>query len=116
MGRSQRHKIEQQGYDSSGDRFEQGAVAPGVQKPTLASISPNTAVKGGANITVTCTGTNFSAPMLVNFGSQVLACTVVSATSATFIAPVAARTTTGVVPVSVQCASYPSGSQNFTFT
>jgi hypothetical protein len=108
--------ISVQGYDASGDRYEQGASSPAAKPCTLSGISPNTAVKGSANITVTCTGTNFSAPMRVNFGDQALACTVVSATSATFVAPVAARTTTGVVPVSVQVGQFASGPQNFTFT
>lgn len=116
MSRSQRHKITVQGYDSSGDRNEQGASNPATKPVTLSGISPNTAVAGGADATVTMTGTNFSAPMFANFGSTALPVTVASATSATFVAPVAARVGAGTVSVLAQVGPFSSGAQTFTFT
>lgn len=116
MSRSQRHLIEQQGYDSSGDKNEQGALSPVVKAPTLASLAPATAVHGTANITVTATGTNFVAPMSVNWGGVGLAATVTSPTTLTFIAPISTHGFAVGVLVKVRAGPYESGGQNFAVT
>lgn len=113
--RSQRHKIAVQGYDSSGDTYEQGAVGDSVKAPTLASLSPNTGVHGAAAQTVTATGTNFVAPMSVLWGSVGLAAVVTSPTTLTFQAPLPSASA-GTVAVKVVKATYQSGSQNYTVT
>ena len=51
--------------------------------PTLTSISPTSAVAGGAAITLTVNGTNFVSGSAVNFNGSALATTFVSATQLT---------------------------------
>lgn len=59
--------------------------------PTLTSISPTTAVAGGANATVTCTGTGFVTGVTkVTVDGDDMPTTFVSATSVTFVMPVSA--------------------------
>lgn len=53
--------------------------------PTLTSINPTTAVAGSADVTVTLTGTNFSAACEVLFDGQVHPSTFVSPTSMTTV-------------------------------
>lgn len=115
-GRSQRHKVRRDGVASNGESFAEGAAPPGTQLPTLSGISPNTAVHGAANATITATGTLFTTLSKIVFAGADLATTFVSATSLTATAPIAARATSGVVKVLVRTGELQSGTQDFTFT
>ena len=116
MSRSQRHLIEQQGYDSSGDKNEQGALSPVIKVPTFASMSPATGVHGAANITVTATGTNFVAPMSVSWAGTGLPATVTSPTTLTFIAPISTHGFAVGVLVKLRAGPYETAGQNFAVT
>jgi len=86
--------------------------------PTLASISPTTAVHGAANTTVTLTGTNFntnSSEVLVN--GNVFPRTFVSATSMTIVLPTLTVPAAGVWTIQVRNQGvFTTASKSFTFT
>jgi hypothetical protein len=82
---------------------------------TLTAIAPNTAVIGGADLTLTATGTGFTAASVIVFGGAALTTTFVSATelSAT-VQP--ATASEGIVPVLVRTGAQDTAALNFTFT
>lgn len=86
--------------------------------PTLASISPTTAVHGAADTTVTLTGTNFHttySEVLVN--NTPVARTFVSATSMTIVLPTSAVPAATIAYVSVRNQGvFQTVSKPFTFT
>jgi len=86
--------------------------------PTLASISPTTAVHGAANTTVTLTGTNFNttySEVLVN--GEVFPRTFVSATSMTIVLPTLTVPAAAVWSVAVRNQGvFVTVSKTFTFT
>ena len=72
-------------------------------RPTLASISPTTAVHGAANITITCTGAGFvSGATKVTYDGLDQPTTFVSATSVTAPYPLASVPAAKVVAVNVR--------------
>ena len=89
MGRSQRHKIEEQGYTSRGEIYEQGAIndkvlgavgAIATARPVLSSLSPATAVCSSANLTMHAIGTGFDVNTKIIFGGKTMVTTLVSPT------------------------------------
>jgi hypothetical protein len=86
--------------------------------PTLASISPTTAVHGAANTTVTLTGTNFHttySEVIVN--GAVFPRTFVSATSMTIVLPTLTVPAAGVWNIAVRNQGvFTTVSKPFTFT
>lgn len=85
--------------------------------PTLASISPTTAVAGAANTTVTLTGTNFSAASEVLVNNVPVAKTFVSATSMTTVLPTSTVVGAQVWQISVRNNGvFQTASKPFTFT
>jgi hypothetical protein len=86
--------------------------------PTLASISPTTAVAGAANTTVTLTGTNFNtntSEVLVN--NNPVARTFVSATSMTTVLPTLTVVGAQVWQISVRnLGVYQTAPKPFAFT
>ncbi len=90
MPRSQRHKIEEQGYTSRGEIYEQGAVNDKIlaalggalanSRPVLNSINPATAVCGSADLSMHALGTFFDINTKIIFGGATMATTFVSAT------------------------------------
>src|SRR4029450_3389202 len=108
MGRSQRHKVEEQGFASSGALYEEGGLndkifarlgGPGAVFPTLTSISPATAVIGGADLTMHCYGTNFTTDCKILFNHGVETTTFGSATELTTIVKPSLATVAGSYPV-----------------
>src|SRR5208283_4241344 len=84
--------------------------------PTLTAVSPNSGAQG-TNVNVTLTGTNFVAPVTVNFGGAgvtVANVVVASATSITAQFQIAAGAALGGQNVSVTTAGGTSGTQTFT--
>ncbi len=87
--------------------------------PTIASISPNSAVAGGAAFTLTINGTNFVAASMVNFGGAAPTTTFVSATQLTAAIPAAAIASAGTAAVTVTNPAPGGGASNavsFTIT
>jgi len=82
---------------------------------SLTSIAPTSAVVGSAPLTLTATGSGFTAASIIQFGGSDLATSFVSATSVTAqVDPTSA--VAGTVPVLVKDAFSTSGTQNFEFT
>jgi IPT/TIG domain-containing protein len=67
--------------------------------PTVATISPNSVVAGGAAFTLTITGTNFVAASMVTFGGTARTTTFVSSTQLTAAIPADAIASAGTVVV-----------------
>jgi hypothetical protein len=87
--------------------------------PTITSLSPNTAVAGGASFLLTVTGSNFTASSVINFNGVALATTLVSATQLTATVPASAITTAGTMPVTITTSGTggtTSPAVNFTVT
>jgi hypothetical protein len=90
MGRSQRHKIEEQGYTSRGEIYEQGAINDQVLKslggaietarPVLNSLNPASAVCMSADVSMHAIGTGFDVNTKIIFGGATMVTTYVSAT------------------------------------
>jgi YVTN family beta-propeller protein len=87
--------------------------------PTITSISPNSAMAGGAAFTLTINGTNFVPATTVNFNGTAPATTFVSATQLTAAVPAAAIASVGTAAVTVANATPGGGTSNavnFTIT
>jgi YVTN family beta-propeller protein len=87
--------------------------------PTITTISPNSAVAGGAAFTLTVNGTNFVAVSVVNFGGTARTTTFVNSTQLTAAIPAAAIASTGASPVTVTNPALGGGTSNamnFTIT
>lgn len=81
--------------------------------PTLASLNPNTGVTG-TSLSLTVTGTKFTADSVVKFGATSLATTFVSPTQLT--ATMAALPAAGTVQVTVTNTEGTSNARPFTVT
>jgi IPT/TIG domain len=82
----------------------------------LASIAPVTAAAGSADLTVTLTGTNFSAACEVLVNGAVFPSTFVSATSMTIVAKPLLIPAQTVYNVAVRKGLVVTASKPFTFT
>ena len=80
--------------------------------PTITTISPNSAVAGGAAFTLTINGTNFVAASMVNFGGSAPATTFVSSTQLTAAIPAASIASTGTLAVTVTNPAPGGGTSN----
>src|ERR1700693_3236860 len=79
--------------------------------PTITTISPNSAVAGGAAFTLTINGTNFVAASMVNFGGAAPTTTFVNSTQLAAAIPAAAIAATGMPAVTVTNPA-PGGASN----
>jgi 6-phosphogluconolactonase (cycloisomerase 2 family) len=94
-----------------------GSNPPTISNPTIATISPTSALAGGAGFTLTVSGTNFVGASVVNFGGTMPATTVVSSTELTVDIPADAIAPPGTVPVTVTNPPPGGGTSNaVTFT
>ena len=84
--------------------------------PTLASISPTTAVAGAADLTCTLTGTNFSATCEVLANNVVYASTFVSPTSITIVVKPLLIPGNTVINLAVRKGLFVTASKPFTIT
>jgi len=80
--------------------------------PAITTISPNSAVAGGAAFTLTVNGTNFVAASTVNFGGTAPATTFVSATQLTAAIPPADIASAGTAAVTVTNPAPGGGASN----
>ncbi|MBL0357904.1 MAG: hypothetical protein IPP72_13945 [Chitinophagaceae bacterium] len=87
-----------------------------VSVPALSSISPNTAVAGGAGFTLTATGTNFTAGSVINWNGAALATSFVSSTSLTAAVASTNIAAAGSASVTVVTGSNVTGAVTFTIT
>lgn len=69
--------------------------------PTLTALNPNSALAGGANLTVTLTGTNFISGSVVRWNGDTRQTTFVSATTLTVIISAADIATAGTAQITV---------------
>ena len=84
--------------------------------PTLTSISPNTAVIGDPDVTMTVTGTDFSEQSVITFNGGEEATEFVSDTELTTVVKPSTAGTAGPVPVTVKNSTLESDPLDFTFT
>jgi len=87
--------------------------------PTITTISPNSAVAGGAAFTLTINGTNFVASSMVNFGGAAPTATFVNSTQLTAAIPASSIASTGMLAVTVTNPAPGGGTSNpmnFTIT
>jgi hypothetical protein len=79
------------------------ATPPATTNPTITSVSPSSVPVGAppSGLTLTLTGTNFAAGLQVAVGNEMVAATVQSPTSLTFIAPADKLAVAGTVPLAV---------------
>lgn len=90
MARSQRHKVEEQGYTSRGEIYEQGAINDRVlgavggviatARPVLSSLNPVSAACLSADLSMHAIGTGFDVNTKIIFGGVTMATTYVNAT------------------------------------
>jgi 6-phosphogluconolactonase len=80
--------------------------------PAINSISPNSAIAGGAAFTLTINGTNFVPATTVNFNSTAPATTFVSATQLTAAVPAAAIASAGTATVTITNPAPGGGTSN----
>jgi autotransporter-associated beta strand protein len=92
-------------------------VAASVSNPTITSLSPTSAVRGSADVTLTVTGTNFANNSTVQLNGMNLTTTFVSATRLTAIIPAANLVNRGTLSITVSTpGGATSNAQNFTVT
>jgi hypothetical protein len=89
------------------------AAAP---PPTVTSLSPSTAVGGGAAFTLTISGTNFANNSVANWGSTPLTTTYVSSTRLTASVPASLIATAGTDSITVTTVNGTSTGLNFIVT
>jgi IPT/TIG domain len=84
--------------------------------PTLTTLTPSTAVHGGANLTLTCTGTGFTTNSNIYFNGGLEPTTYVSATSLTTLVKPSLVSQAIAVPVHVRNGAERTVNRTFTFT
>ena len=91
-------------------------VKAAMAAPTLTSIAPNTAAKGGSDEIVDCTGTNFNPACDVLVGGVAQPAIYVSTTLVRAQVPVKSITAAGTTTVAVRSGSQVTAPQTFTYT
>src|ERR1700735_974603 len=105
------------GLASCGGGSSKEQIPPPNQTPTITSISPNSAVAGGAAFTLAINGTNFIATSMVDFGGATAATTFVNSTQLTAAIPASSIASAGTTAVTVtNPAPGGGGSNTSTFT
>ena len=100
-----------------GGSGQSGGNQPPPPTPTITTISPNSALAGGAAFTLTIDGTNFVASSVVNFGGAAPPTTFVSSTQLTAAIPASSIVSTGTSAVKVTNPAPGGGTSNaVTFT
>jgi len=89
---------------------------PSGEPPILESISPNTAVIGGPDITMTASGIGFTESSVISFNGGEEPTTFVDGGRVTTIVKPSTATTPGSYPVTVANGDKVSGEASFTFT
>jgi 6-phosphogluconolactonase len=100
------------GLANCGGNSSNPQMPPPNQTPTITSISPNTAVAGGAAFTLRINGTNFVASSTVNFNGSAPATTFVNSTLVTAAIPASSIVSTGTPAVTVTNPAPGGGTSN----
>jgi hypothetical protein len=87
-----------------------------IAPPTLASIAPATAVIGGADLTLICTGTNYTPTSKIMFNGGEEPTTFISPTSISTVVRPSTASTPGDYPVTVKTILGETPPKQFTFT
>jgi len=95
----------------AGSSFEMEITPP----PTLVSLSPNTAVSGDPDFTLSCIGTDFAGGTVIVFGQNDEPTTLVSDTEVTTVVK-PSLFTPAVVPVRIRDGGYNTDPVDFIFT
>ena len=82
--------------------------------PTIASLSPSSAIAGGEEFTLTLNGINFTSAAVVKWGTTALKATYVSAVKLTAVVPAELIETAGTAKVTVTTAKGTSTAATFT--
>ena len=85
----------------SGSSQSNGNQPPPPSAPTITTISPSSAVAGGAAFTLTVNGTNFVASSMVNFGGAATTTTFVNSSQLTAAIPASSIASAGTPAVTV---------------
>jgi IPT/TIG domain-containing protein len=93
-----------------------GPAPASIPIPTVASLSPNTAVIGGADLVMTVTGTNFLTNSTIFFNHGAEKTTYISPTQLSTVIKPSLAGTAGSYPVEVSNVVHKSNASNFTFT
>jgi YVTN family beta-propeller protein len=108
------------GLANCGGSSSKGPLPPPPnQTPTITSLSPNTAVAGGPDFTLTINGTNFVASSMVHFGGAAPATTFVNSSQLTAAIPASSIASAGTPAVTVTNPASSGGTSiaiNFTVT
>ena len=109
------NQAEQTDKDDKGWVFD-GNNNPQPVSPTLGSISPNTAVIGGEDVTMVCNGTDFTSASVITFNGGDEPTTFISENQVSTIVKPSTAGTPGAYPVTVKNSTLESDPVEFTFT
>jgi hypothetical protein len=127
MGRSQRHKVENQGFASNGEAIAEGSAHPAVLQVlaraaeypvSLSFISPTEAAVGDGDLVLTATGANFTQNNVITFDGVEEVTEWVSENELTMVVK-PSEATPGTFPVAVRYRGVPgfeTDQMTFTFT
>jgi hypothetical protein len=99
---------------TAGGSSSEATLTVNPPSPTITSLSPASAVTGGAAFTLTINGTNFTSTSTSKWGATALATTYVSATQLTATVPARLIVTAGTASVTVSTAGGSSSGVPFT--
>jgi YVTN family beta-propeller protein len=99
-------------FAGCGGGSQSGGNQPPPPTPAITTISPNSAVAGGAAFTLTINGTNFVAASMVNFGGAAPATTFVNSTQLTAAIPASSIASAGTPAVTVTNPASSGGTSN----
>lgn len=124
MGRSQRHRIEEQAFAASGAIYEEGAINDQVAQrlgnviaapPVLTSINPSSVAKGSAQFTLHALGSQFQANCAIRVNGTPVATTFVNAGDLTCLITPPANLSSWSISVQ-KGGALDSASKTLTFT
>ncbi len=99
---------------TTGGASPEVALAVSSPPPTIASLSPSSAIAGGAAFTLTINGTNFTSTAAANWGGTALTTAYVSTTKLTATVPAGLIAAAGAASITVTTASGTSSGATFT--
>jgi hypothetical protein len=115
MARSQRHRVEEQGFSSAGAFYEQGAINDSINEaiggdipnaiPNITSLDPAFVVVGGLDVTLRVLGEKFTANCVIYINGWDEETTYVSPTEVTTLFTTSLFPTPVMLPVLVKKAN-----------
>ncbi len=99
---------------TTGGASPEVVLAVSTPPPTITSLSPTSAVAGGAGFTLTINGSNFTSTAVANWGATPLTTTYVSATKLTAAIPASLIAAAGTANITVTATGGSSSGRTFT--